>query len=91
MIRANNNVCVEFDTGRDMVISETACQWGFKYKSVIGLGRAVIIDNLDEKKKALDIIMAQYTNIAYQYADERVNEVLIVKIEFDSLTGKKSG
>jgi uncharacterized protein len=90
IIRANRIVCVEFDSGHQMKISDTACEWGFKYNSVIGFGRANIIDDPNAKKEGLDIIMGHYSELSYQYKDEKIAGILIVKIEIDRLTGKKS-
>ncbi len=91
IIRQNSNVCVEFDIDHDLSVTDTACEWSFKYRSVIGFGKAEIIDNLEEKRAALDIIMNHYSNQNYQYKDEKIKNILIVKITLDTLTGKKSG
>ncbi len=91
IIRKNNNVCFEIDIDHEMTVSDTACEWNFKYKSVIGFGKAVIIDDLDGKKKALDIIMGHYSDKAFSYRDDRVDGILIVRIEIESMTGKQAG
>jgi uncharacterized protein len=89
IIKSNNNVCFMIDTDREMIISDTACDWGFKYKSIIGFGKAFIVDDLDEKKRGLDIIMTQYTDKAFEYKNDRVAGILIVKIEIEYMSGKK--
>jgi len=33
-----------------IIKAEDACKWGMKFQSVIGFGRAVILDNFDEKR-----------------------------------------
>jgi hypothetical protein len=91
MLKANNRVCFQMDADYELLTNEVACTWSFKYRSVIGFGRAVIVDDFAEKKKALDIIMAHYAQGSFAYKDSEVNQLAIVKIEIDSLTGKKSG
>jgi nitroimidazol reductase NimA-like FMN-containing flavoprotein (pyridoxamine 5'-phosphate oxidase superfamily) len=91
IIRKNPNVCVQFDADREMVVDDVACEWSFKYESVIAFGKAAIIDDREEKKRALDIIMAQYSAKEFVYKDNRVDGIYIVKIEIERMTGKRSG
>lgn len=91
IIRKNNNVCFEVDIDQEMTIANIACEWGFKYRSVIGFGKACIIDDVEAKKRALNIIMEHYTDKPYTYKDERVEAVYIVKIEIETMTGKQAG
>ena len=92
MIRQNPMVCFEMDsdvqiTGRD----KTACSWGTTYRSVIGYGNAILIDNWEQKRKALDIIMKHYSNErSFEYGKNAVENVTIIKIEITSISGKKS-
>ena len=55
------------DIKTQMVRSENPCNWGMKYLSVIGSGKAHLIDDILGKKEALDIIMAKYS----QKSDEK--------------------
>jgi nitroimidazol reductase NimA-like FMN-containing flavoprotein (pyridoxamine 5'-phosphate oxidase superfamily) len=93
MIRQNNNVCFEMEvdtkiTNRD----KPACQWSSAYRSVIGYGSAFILENFEEKKQALDVIMRHYANRAsFEYKKKAVEEVAIIKIIVDHMRGKKSG
>jgi hypothetical protein len=90
IIARNNNVCVEFDADLEMRVDDVACEWSFKYKSVIGFGKAYIVDDREEKKRALDIIMGQYTGKEFTYRDNRVDGIYIVRIEIERMTGKQS-
>ena len=90
IIGRNNNVCVEFDIDHEMRVDDVACEWGFKYRSVIGFGKAYILDDREEKRRALDIIMGHYSDMSFTYRDNRVDEIYIVKIEIDRMTGKKA-
>jgi len=93
MIRQNNNVCFEMEgdteiTNRD----KPACQWSSAYRSVIGWGRAFILENDQEKKQALDVIMRHYSNqAAFEYKKKAVKEVAIIKIVIGHMKGKQSG
>ena len=90
VIKENPNVCFEFDHIIRFKKAKMACDWGLEYKSVIGSGRAVLLDNLEEKIKGLDIIMGQYSDRAFEYPDEMLDKTLVIKVQIDSMTGKQS-
>jgi nitroimidazol reductase NimA-like FMN-containing flavoprotein (pyridoxamine 5'-phosphate oxidase superfamily) len=73
-----------------MAINDAACEWGFRYKSVMGTGRAYIVDDYDEKCRALDVIMAHYSEKNFTYREERVADIYIVRIDIESLSGKRA-
>ena len=94
LLRKNNRVCVEFDIDDEITRTDRACTWGFKYKSVIGFGRASFIDDNESKCRAFDIIVQHYTgepSANYEYKKSSLDDSLIIKIEIENLTGKKSG
>lgn len=88
ILRENNNVCFEIDVDVEPLRRDEPCNWGMRYKSVIGSGRAYFIHSPDEKKRALDTIMRQYTEGSFTYPKEKVASALIIKVEIESMTGK---
>lgn len=98
ILKENNNICFQMDIKTQMVRSENPCSWGMKYLSVIGSGKAHLIDDLSGKKEVLDIIMGKYSQKSvksseksFEYSDESLNNVLVIKVEVEEITGKKSG
>lgn len=91
IVRANNAVCVEFETDLELVQAKEACGWGMRYCSVIGFGHAFIVDDIELKRKACDAIMQHYSSSQYNYKDEALDQITIIKIEIDRMTGKRSG
>ena len=91
MIRGNSSVCFEFDANTEIVTGEMACNWGMRYQSVIGFGKAILVDSMEEKRKALDIIMSQYSSQAFSFPEDVVRHVAVIKVEIESITGKQSG
>ena len=89
LIRKNPNVCVEFDLITETVESENACDWSMKYQSVIGFGKAALIESLDEKRKAVSIIMAQYSDRQFQFPENMLRSTALIKVEIESITGKQ--
>ena len=75
-----------------MEIGERPCSSETKYKSIIAFGKAFIIDDNEEKKNALNIILDHYSaKGSYEYRDKQVNNVYILEIKLEEITGKKSG
>lgn len=92
LLRRNNGVCFEMEYKTELLKDKKPCQWGMKYYSIIGWGKAKFIEDFNEKIKALDIIMDKYApNQIFQYDDQMVKILSILKVEINELTGKMSG
>ena len=90
ILKRNNEVCFEFDGNLEVQTGKTACDWGMQYRSVIGFGRASFVGDPEEKRKALDVIMAQYADGAFEYLEKALGKALVIRVEIESMTGKKS-
>ena len=90
ILRQNDKVCFEFDIFEGLVEAEQGCNWGVRYQSVIGFGRARVIENPAEKIRALALIMAQYSKRTFSFPPDAVSRTVVVKIEIESVTGKQS-
>jgi uncharacterized protein len=62
-----------------------------KYRSVIGFGKAKMIEDIELKRNALDIIMRNYSGGSFEYPKESVHNTTIISLEIETMTGKKSG
>ena len=91
ILRKNNDVCFEVDIDHELVKGEQACDWGMKYKSVVGFGKAVLVEDIELKRNALDIIMRQYSEGTFEYTERAIDNITIIKVEIESMTGKQSG
>ncbi len=90
LIKKNNKVCFEIDT--DVEIGKTdRSNCSVRYKSVIGTGRAYILENNEEKTRGLKSIMRQCAGGEYSFSEERLDTLLVIKIDIESITGKQSG
>jgi nitroimidazol reductase NimA-like FMN-containing flavoprotein (pyridoxamine 5'-phosphate oxidase superfamily) len=94
ILRNNNKVCIEFDVDVEMLRSQEACKTSMKYKSILIFGRAAILKDVAEKKRALDIIMHHYDNhnfpSLFHYSEEVMGKVIIIKVKVEEMTGKES-
>jgi len=90
IIRKNQRVCFEFDVSTEIIPGEDACKWGMTYQSIIGFGRAVILEGFDEKLRAIEIIMSQYTDREFHFPDTALQNTAVIKVEIENMTGKQS-
>ncbi len=90
ILRKNNNVCFAAETGLKLTKGKKACNYDFRYKSVIGFGTAYLVDNEDEKLKGLDTIMEHYTEPPFEFKPGMVKAATIIRIEIEETKGKKS-
>jgi nitroimidazol reductase NimA-like FMN-containing flavoprotein (pyridoxamine 5'-phosphate oxidase superfamily) len=91
IIRKNHHVCFELDLDAELIEDDKACSWGVRYRSVIGSGKAELIGNLEEKRKALAIIMAHYSRKRYHFPDKAIQTTAVIKVVIDKISGKQSG
>jgi len=90
ILKKNDRVCFEIDIPGKIQKADKACGWGIDYRSVIGFGRATFIEDEDSKRKALDVIMGQYTDRHFEYPPPMLKAVAVIKVEIESMTGKRS-
>jgi hypothetical protein len=88
ILRKNNAVCFEFDIDQEVVKAEGACQWNIEYRSVIGFGKASLIEDPKEKRRALDLIVAQCGGEPEQYPQKTLSRTAVVRIDIESATAK---
>ena len=91
ILKRNNQVCFEFDIGVKPSPGKTACDWGMAFQSVVGFGQALMVEDVTEKRKALELITAQYADKTYKVTDGAAKETLVFKVEISSMTGKRAG
>ncbi|MDR2743267.1 MAG: pyridoxamine 5'-phosphate oxidase family protein [Treponema sp.] len=91
LLKENNRVCFEMDCGHKLTPGKDACDYGFNYASVIGLGTVEFIEDETEKIRALNLLMKHQTgedrDFAYREADLRA--VAVYRLRAETLTGKK--
>jgi nitroimidazol reductase NimA-like FMN-containing flavoprotein (pyridoxamine 5'-phosphate oxidase superfamily) len=90
ILRKNSRICFEFDIPEGMREAEQGCRWGIKYRSVIGFGTAEIVDDQEGKRRALEIVMAQYSGKEYIFPEDVVTKTAVIKVVIARVTGKQA-
>jgi len=91
ILKENPKACFEVDIDTEVIPSEHGCNWSMRYQSVIGFGEVEFIEDIEGKKKALQIIMQQYGDDLKMVDDTVFSGITIFKLVLSSMTGKKSG
>ena len=88
MIRSNPKVFFEIDCDRTPFEGEVPCQYGLSYSSVMGKGVARIVEDVEEKKKAMSILMKTQTGKDFTFEDRLVSIVAVIRIDVAEYTAK---
>ena len=88
MIRQNPKVFFELDCDRIPFEGEKPCQYGLSYASVMGRGSARIVEDVEEKKKAMSILMKTQTSKDFSFEDRLVSIVAVIRIDVAEYTAK---
>ncbi len=88
MIRANPSVFFEIDCDLRPFEGKVPCQYGLSYSSVMGRGTARIVEDVEEKKKAMSILMKTQTGKDFSFEDRLVSIVAVIRIDVTEYTAK---
>ena len=88
MIRSNPKVFFEMDCDRLPFEGDMPCQYGMAYSSVMGRGTASIVEDVEEKKQAMTILMKTQTGKDFTFEDRLVSIVTVVRIDVAEYTAK---
>lgn len=89
LMRTNPNVFFEMECDVLAFDGKAACQYGTSYGSIMGEGKAEILEDVEEKKAALSIFMKSQTGRDFVFEDKMVSVVNVIKITVDDYTAKR--
>jgi len=91
ILKKNNNICFEISVDHGVIEDPIPCDFEAKHRTVIGLGQATFVEEEAEKIKALDLIVAHFTEKKFTYPKARLEHTAVIRIDVQSLKGKKHG
>lgn len=90
IIARNPEACVSVDTGHELVRGENGCDWGMKYRSVVGDGLVSLVSDATERTRALDLMMEHYSGrTGFRYDEKVLSVTVILKMELTAISGKQ--
>lgn len=91
ILKRNSNVCFEISIDNGFIESYEPCDFEAKHRTVIGTGKAFFVEDEADKIKALDLIVAHFTDRKFEYPKTNLDRTAVIRIEITSLKGKKHG
>ena len=88
MVQANPKVFFSMDCDRMPFEGRVPCQYGLVYSSIMGRGTATLVEDVEEKKQAMSILMKTQTGKDFAFEDRLVSIVTVIRIDVAEYTAK---
>ena len=88
MIRENPRVSFALDWNRAPFEGDRACRYGMSYSSVMGRGKAQIVNDVKEKTRAMSLLMKAQTGKDFSFEDRLVSIVAVIRIDVAEYSAK---
>ena len=85
------HVCFAISIDQELVRGERSCDWGFRYRSVIGEGTVSFVVDEAEKRRGLDALMHHYGGQGGEYSQAALANTTVLRIDITYLSGKQAG
>lgn len=90
LIRENGYAAFEMDTNYLLHEADTACEYSARFQSVMGSGAVSFVEDTEEKKEALRIIMEHNTGKKeWEFPDKMLHATCIFKLEAEECSCKE--
>lgn len=88
VIRKNPVCAVEMECEVEPFEGVLPCQYGTSYYSLMGRGRATIVEDTEEKIRAMAILMKTQTGKDFVFNEKLVSIVSVIRIDVSEYTAK---
>ena len=88
IMKVNPKVFFEMEYGITPFEGEVACKYGITYSSIMGRGTATIVEDAEEKKHGLVVLMQTQTDKDFTFDDKIVKVVSVIRIDVSEYTAK---
>jgi len=89
-LRACDRVSFDAVVSYGLVRQPKACDYTAHFKSVVGTGRAVIVEDPAEKLRGLDLIMGHLGGPTGKYDEKVLAATCVVRVDIEEMTGKSN-
>lgn len=89
LLKQDAQIGFEMDCDHQLIEGKVACQYGFRYASIVGKGIAEIITNPQEKAEGMTILMKSMTGKDFEFNEKLVSIVSVIKITATNFSGKR--
>ena len=90
LIRQNPHVCVQIDCGMELISGgDNACRYGASYASVIGRGKAELLEDPKSKVRALAVLMRHQTGRDFDIQEKVTAAVSVIRVSLTEYSAKE--
>ena len=89
LMRKNPKVFFEMECDVQGFEGEIACQYGTVYQSIMGRGKAIIIEEPQEKIETMKLFMKSQTGRDFEFSEKMVSAVVMIRIDVSEYTAKR--
>lgn len=90
LLERGSRVCFTVVPRHELLPAEKGCDFSMKYESVVGYGAVRLLEEPEEKRLGLSIIMAQYAPGDFLFPDASLARTLVFAVDIEALSGKSS-
>ena len=88
VLNRSPRVCFDISNEGELFLSETPCDAGYYFSSIIGWGRVVFVTEVAQKSHALSVLFRHQTGHAVDFTPQQAESVCVLKIIVDKFTAK---
>ena len=88
VLSKNDNVFVEIDCDAALLPADVPCAWGSTFASVMGEGKATLLEDPAEKAAALTVLMKTQTGKDFTISEQMAAAVAVIRIDLPEVTCK---
>lgn len=88
ILRRNDRVFFEMECDVRPFAGDVACKYGMAYSSLMGEGRAVIVEDVAEKQKSLSVLMRTQTGGEFSFTEKLADVVGVIRVDVEHFTAK---
>lgn len=88
LLKKNGRIGFEIDCDHELVEGGLPCQFVFKFASVAGTGTAEILEDPQEKIRAMEHLMRQYSEREFEFTERLLSIVSLIRVKVDTFTGR---
>lgn len=89
VIRRNPKVSFAMECDVVPFEGKMPCQYGTSYASIMGQGKAAIMENVDEKIQALTVLMKTQTGKDFVFNEKLVSIVSVIRVDVETFSAKE--
>lgn len=88
VIQKNPTCCFQMECGIEPFKGKVACQYGIAYYSLMGRGKVTIVEDVEEKMRAMTMLMKTQTGEDFVFDEKLVSIVSVMRIDVSEYSAK---